>query len=111
MTDVSDDDTPEDTPVEPGLWKAALVCAEVAANDDPILLAVRDQPIGEDDSGWQFLCGREHAETDEAHVWALQEVLELEPSLAPHLELRPGTLLSREEVDEPWMVVGAADSD
>lgn len=106
-------DLPEqhDTPVEAGLWQAAIVCAHVAADGDPILLAVRDEPVSEDDSGWQFLCGREHTDTDEVHVWALQEVLELEPSLAPHLALRAGTVISRDEVDEPWAVEGAADSD
>lgn len=35
--------------------KAAMVCVHVARGA-PILRAIRDEPLEEADSGWQFLC-------------------------------------------------------
>jgi hypothetical protein len=84
--------------------RAAIVCAEIATEQAPIMRAVRSEPIEPADSGWQFLCGATTEDDSTAQVWALYEVLECEPSLEPFLELPAGTILSRRNAGEKWSV-------
>jgi hypothetical protein len=57
---------------------AAIVCSYIATEGKPIRLAVRGDPVDDADSGWQFLCGDK--EEDQAQLWSVREVLELEPT-------------------------------
>jgi len=82
---------------------AAIVCDHVALFDEPILRAVRDEPLEEVDSGWQFLCGGDSHSTN-AKIWAVHEVLSREPTLAPFIDLPPGTSLWRESAQDEWNV-------
>jgi hypothetical protein len=82
---------------------AAIVCDHVALQGLPILLAVRDEPSRPEDSGWQFLCNSGTDETD-AKVWAISEVLDLEPSLSGLLDEAPGTELIRKNVKSQWRI-------
>jgi hypothetical protein len=86
--------------------RAIILCAHVASRELPILLAVRDDPVEEADSGWQCLCdsGR-HEDPAEAKVWAVDEVLKLEPSLASYIDLQPGTRVVRSSAHAPWQLV------
>jgi hypothetical protein len=69
----------------------------------PILLAVRSEPLEEVDSGWQCLCNSVLDESlSGAKVWLVEEVLEIEPSLAPFIHLPPGTNLIRESPQDRW---------
>ena len=83
--------------------RAAILCAHVAKNGLPILRAVRDEPTMPEDSGWQFLCGVGNDEDpDQAEVWLVCEVLELEPSLNCYIQAAPGTVLTRQDTLNGW---------
>jgi hypothetical protein len=91
--------------------KGAIVCAHIAAGTLGIARAVHDAPISNDDSGWQFLCGRFGSECiGEAEIWSLIEVLQLDPSLAPWIELIEGLDLKlsieKEYGAKDWKEVG-----
>jgi hypothetical protein len=83
--------------------RAAIVCGHVATKGLPILCAIRTEPIREEDSGWEFLCytGLEENEND-AKVWAVDEVISLEPSLIEYIDLPVGTKLTRKNKHSKW---------
>lgn len=83
---------------------AAIVCSEVANDNMPILYAERSSPEDEADSGWQFLCGASSENWSTAQVWALHEVLNIEPSLLPFIELPAGTIIFRDSVADSWKI-------
>jgi hypothetical protein len=87
---------------------AAFVCGEVAQREAPILHAERTEPDDPADSGWQFLCGRESEDIATAQIWALHEVVELEPSLLPYVSLPVGTVLTRHTGSDAWTISGRA---
>jgi hypothetical protein len=68
---------------------------------------MRDEPVDASDSGWQFVC---HAASEEdpeaASVWAINEVIEMEPSIKDYLELPPGTILVRADEHSDWTIQG-----
>lgn len=82
---------------------AVIVCFEVAQGA-PVLYAVRTECLREVDSGWQFLCGDIHEDAKKAQVWAVHELLEQDPSLAPYIDYPVGTVLSRQSSDAEWDV-------
>jgi hypothetical protein len=92
---------PEDSK-EPRLNTAAIVCEHVARNGAPILFAEKSQPQDDADSGWQFVCGTEEENWQNAQVWALREMLSLDSSLKPYLEMPWGTVLRRPSVAARW---------
>lgn len=85
--------------------RAAIVCAHVAKHSMAILRAVRTEPLQEEDSGWQFLCnsGLDEDE-DQAQVWAVSEVLSLEPSLTAFIDSPVDTKLRRKDKNSKWEV-------
>jgi hypothetical protein len=84
---------------------AAIVCGHNATLRSPILFAQRDDPQALDDSGWQMSCGIAAEEaTEDARVWALNEVAEYEPSLREFLREPPGTRLTRKSRADGWKV-------
>jgi hypothetical protein len=83
---------------------AVIVCSHVALGK-PILFAARSQPDEAIDTGWQFVCNSGVEETiDTAKVWALNEVLSLEPSLQDFIDLPIGTELERTDAKSPWKI-------
>jgi hypothetical protein len=83
--------------------RAVILCAHVASRSLPILYARRDEPDEPADSGWQFLCySGVDEDPDKAKVWLVDELLELDPSLAPYMDSPPGTRLFRRNPSEPW---------
>jgi hypothetical protein len=85
---------------------AAIVCSHVASGKYPILIAERSEPDEPVDTGWQFVCNAGFEENvDSAQVWALDEVLESEPSLSQFMNLPPGTELHRLDLNSPWKVI------
>jgi hypothetical protein len=84
--------------------KAAIVCVHIAQGA-PILRAIRDEPLDEADSGWQFVCdsGEEEREA-EAQVWALKNVVKDDDALASFVERPVGTVLRRLSQRDPWML-------
>lgn len=88
------------------LRMGAIVCADIANQVAPILIAERSEPVNPADSGWQFTCGRtDPPHFDNAQVWLLREVLEREPSLKECTNLPVGTRLQRESDRAPWSCV------
>ena len=84
--------------------EAAIVCVHVAKQGCPILRADKDEPVIPEDSGWQFSCNSGLPELEsEAQVWALEEVLVLEPSLMELMDSRPGTALIRTDAASSWI--------
>jgi hypothetical protein len=61
--------------------EAAILCVHVANGERTILKAVRTKPVTRGDSGWQFICGLESENPAEAKVWAVSEVLAIDPSI------------------------------
>ncbi len=85
---------------------AAIVCSHVAEDGYPILLAIRDEPLDRDDSGWQFLCNSGETEDEGlAQVWALGEVLEAEATLKNIISQPPGSRFERNDTNSPWIAV------
>jgi len=85
--------------------RAVIVCSHIAAGAH-ILRAVRDAPEVDEDSGWQFLCGGpEEEDLDKAKVWLVSEILAMEPSLAPYINLSPRLVLTRENIEGAWNVI------
>lgn len=83
--------------------RAAILCEHVANKGFPILRAIKDEPLEDTDSGWQFICNSgEPEDEDKAQVWAISEVLEIEPSLTEYLDESPGTVLERENIESHW---------
>ena len=58
-----------------------------------------------EDTGWQFLCNKKKPEA-RAQVWALEEVIAHDSSLAPFVDCPPGTELVRSKQESPWIVTG-----
>jgi len=82
---------------------AAIVCPHIATGGHPILMAIKDEPISPEDSGWQFLCNLGVNEDENlAQVWAISEVLEVEPTLKNILNQPPGTKFMRKDKNSPW---------
>ena len=85
---------------------AAIVCSHVSSGKQPILLAERSEPDEAVDTGWQFVCNSGEEENIEtAKLWALDEVLALEPSLRGFIDLPPGTELQRDSASSSWKIV------
>src|SRR5579862_8221452 len=80
---------------DPDANRAAIVYDHVAVGGQPILHAARSEPLEDVDSGWQFLRGGTDHATN-AKIWALREVLSLEPTLAGLVDLPAGTQLNRQ---------------
>lgn len=86
---------------------AVVVCEHVASRRFPAAVAVRDDPIDEADSGWQVLCDSGLPELeDNAKLWAVENLLALEPSLRDFLHLPSGTRLERTRNSGTWNVAG-----
>jgi len=84
--------------------RAAIICCH-CADGAPILRALRGEPMAEEDSGWQFLCGASgHGEAENAKIWAVEEVLSEEPSLRAHVKMPAGTILTRPDREHAWQV-------
>jgi hypothetical protein len=88
---------------------AAIVCEHVADKRARILCAERSEPEDDADSGWQFMCGAEEEDWKKAQVWALHEVVSLDPTLKRHLDLPSGTILRRSRLSAQWEPSEATD--
>ncbi len=87
--------------------RAALICTHVARDGLPVLRARIDEPVEAADSGWQFLCGVGEREREgTAQVWAVEQVLERDPSLRPLMDAPPGSIFVRESTSSAWRRVG-----
>ena len=61
-----------------------FTCSHVLNDKEPVLYISHDE-----DSCWQFLCGRRHTE-DEARIVSLAEIIEIDRSVAKFADLKCG---------------------
>lgn len=80
---------------------AVIVCSHVATDGAPILLARRDHPLQPEDSGWQFVCDKDH-DMDSGKVWSIRTIVLHDPSLCALVDEPPGSEFVREWGDQPW---------
>lgn len=78
---------------------AAIVCSHIMEEHEPILYVSHD----EDDGMWQFLCGRQHDES-EARIVSLYSVFMQEHSIAELSEMPCGYFAERESRDSEWRI-------
>ncbi len=81
---------------------AAIICKHVAREGRPILLATRDEPVEEADSGWQFTCGVVDHVAANAKIWAVEEVVKLDPSVLPLLDNPARSSFVRSDRHSQW---------
>lgn len=84
---------------------AVFVCEHVAELGYPVLRAKRDEPISDEDTGWQFLCNR-HKPEKRPLIWALEEIIAHDASLEEYVDCPAGTEISRLEKNSVWQVIG-----
>ena len=84
---------------------AILLCGHIAVEGRPILRGRRDRPMSPEDSGWQFRCNKAPAEyVDDAQIWSISEVLEMDPTIAPIIDEPFGTTVERSSPEVEWVV-------
>ena len=87
----------EDWPFDQPRIVAVLTTVHVVRGGQAILYASRDR----DDGSWQFH-SMEPARVHEAMVVALDEIIELDPSILEIADLEPGWAAERVAEGEPW---------
>ena len=83
--------------------QAAIVCDHIACENQPILRAIRTEPVIPEDSGWQFLCNQAEFEKD-AKIWSIGEVISFEPSLLPFLNIEYNNQIERKDDKSQWEI-------
>ncbi len=80
-----------------------IIDSHIAAGE-PILRAVRDKPDEPGETGWYFLHSLEDPTSmdENCEVRRLWEILEIEPTLAPFMDLPPGSVLVRSDGNLDW---------
>ena len=82
----------------------AILSGEIASRRQAIRYASRSQPVDEADSGWQFTAGPQYPlSLVGVQIWALGEVVKLEPSLERYMGLPAGTVLNRVGHSDVWI--------
>ena len=61
--------------------RAVLTCRHITDENATPAIAVRDKPVEEADSGWQFLCGSAHDASDVVII-SMDEAIGFCPALA-----------------------------
>ena len=83
--------------------RLALVCPHVQTGERAVAWAIRNEPVGPMDSGWQFLCTPgEMGDVRAFGTWTIARVVEEEPSLGPHIDSPLGTTLQKEPGLARW---------
>jgi hypothetical protein len=82
----------------------ALLCPEILSGGAPILCVCRKNSV------WQFLCGRDHSHehvyeehADDSRMTTVQEVVALDPSVAPVATMHDRHIVRRRSVADPWV--------
>ncbi len=78
---------------------AVITCSHVVEKHRPILYVSHD----EDDGMWQFLCGKQHDES-EARIVSLYYIFMLDHSIAELARLPYGYAAERESIETEWII-------
>lgn len=88
----------------------ALATAMVARDGRPVRFMYREQPDGDDDSGWRFFCGDEEQSyvDDPANLglYALTTIIAIDPSIAPLLGTLAPCAFERDDERDPFRASG-----
>lgn len=88
------------------LDSGAIISRNIALGIDKILYAQRDDPISPEDSGWQFTAGSlDGSNMQNAEIWTLREIIELEPTLAKFISLPIGSGIVRSSSGDNWRII------
>ena len=79
--------------------QAVFTCVHITEEGKPILHVKHD-----DDGDWQFLCGGSHLAED-ARIIALQEMINIDPSVNKVSNLRCGQTAVRESEESEWKLL------
>lgn len=80
-----------------------FTCKHVIGEKKPILYASKDEKTFPEDTGWQFLCGGSHIDSD-ARIVSLKEVLEMDASIRKLVDFTEGEFHRKTGVDE-WKLL------
>ena len=78
---------------------AVFTCSHILDRSEDILFVSHDA----DDGAWQFLCGKEHNESD-ARIVSLKYVLDLDPTIVKLKDLPLGHCAERESKNDKWVI-------
>ena len=78
---------------------AVFICSHILDGREKILFVSHDA----DDGAWQFLCGKEHDESD-ARIVSLKYVLDLDPTIVNLKDLPLGHCAERESKNDKWVI-------
>ena len=79
--------------------QAVFTCLHIIEENKPILYVKHD-----DDGDWQFLCGGSHI-TEDARIIALQEIIDIDPSVSEVSNLKNGQTAVRESKESEWQLL------
>lgn len=79
--------------------KAVFTCLHIIEHNSPILYVKHDN-----DGDWQFLCGENHT-TKDARIVALQEMINIDPSVSKISNLKRGQTAVRENQESEWKLL------
>ncbi|WP_224772854.1 immunity protein Imm33 domain-containing protein [Pelagicoccus enzymogenes] len=78
--------------------EACFTCKHVLEENKPILYVSHD----EEDGGWQFLCGAENHEEEDARIVSLLEIVKIDPRVNALYEMPEGVCAERKSKDGEW---------
>lgn len=87
-------------PFSDALNTAVFICSHILDGKEKILFVSHDA----DDGAWQFLCGKEHNESD-ARIVSLKYVLDLDPTIVKLKDLPLGYCAERKSKNDKWVLV------
>ncbi len=76
--------------------QTVFTCSHIINETKPILYIKHD-----DEGDWQFLCGENHT-TEDARIIALQEIIDIDPSVSKVSNLKCGQTAVRERKESKW---------
>ncbi|MBL9003422.1 MAG: hypothetical protein JNJ46_04195 [Myxococcales bacterium] len=80
----------------------AIVCGHIAEAGYPDLRACRNEPVVDEDSGWQFTCGASGHTDETGQVWSLSEEISHDDLLVDVIGLPAGSSVVRTRLSSPW---------
>ena len=79
--------------------QAVFTCLHIIKENKPILYVKHD-----DEGDWQFLCRGNHT-TEDARIIALQEIIDIDPSVSNASNLKRGQTAVRESKESEWRLL------
>ena len=79
--------------------QTVFTCSHIINENKPILYVKHDN-----EGDWQFLCGENHT-TEDARVIALQEIINIDPSVSKVSNLKCGQTAVRESKESEWKLL------